>query len=104
MASQAPGVELHVADLAGVPEPTLARLLGPSLGAQLARLARGEDPRPVEAWRPVKSIGHEQTFPADLHSHLQLRPQLWASAEAVADRLHRGGLAGRTSATPSGWK
>jgi DNA polymerase-4 len=85
-----------VGDLARVPPGTLRRVLGVAAGAQLAELARGEDARPVEAHRPVKSVGHEQTFAADLHTHAHLHEHLVRMADAVGARLHESAQRGRT--------
>jgi len=85
-----------VAELAAIPVDTLCRVLGDANGRHLAALARGEDPRPVEANREPKSVGHEETFAADLHTHAELHHHLVRMADGVAERLQRGGLGGRT--------
>ncbi len=85
-----------VADLRAIPLPSLVRLVGPANGAQLSALAHGEDDRPVEADRAAKSIGHEETFAADLHSHRDLHPHLVRMADAVGARLVESGLSART--------
>ena len=55
-----------VRDLATTPRATLQRALGDNQGALLFDLAWGRDPRPVEPVRRERSIGHEQTFAADV--------------------------------------
>jgi DNA polymerase-4 len=44
----------------------------------------------------VKSIGHEQTFPTDLHDHAALEHQLVGLADGVASRLRAAHAAART--------
>jgi DNA polymerase-4 len=85
-----------VADLRRIPTPVLVRLVGPAHGAQLAALAHGEDERPVEADRAAKSIGHEETFAADLHTQADLHRHLVRMADAVGARVAESGLSGRT--------
>jgi DNA polymerase IV len=85
-----------VGDLAAVAEATLVHTLGKANGRHLHRLAQGIDERPVEPDRPVKSIGHEQTFAADLHERSELALEVVRMADAVASRLRHHGLAGRT--------
>ncbi|HYA68531.1 MAG TPA: DNA polymerase IV, partial [Acidimicrobiales bacterium] len=72
-----------VGDLSRVPPDTLRRVVGTSHGSQLASLARGEDPRTVVARRPVKSVGHEQTFAVDYDRPAQLHEHLVRMADAV---------------------
>lgn len=84
-----------IGDVAGYPESGLRARLGPAAGAHLAALARGEDPRRVEPDRGAVSIGHEETFPFDLHSHGELVPILLHQADRVAARLRRAGLRAR---------
>jgi DNA polymerase-4 len=59
-------------------------------------LARGHDPRPVEANRDIKSIGHEETYPYDQGGRDALHREVVRMADAVAARLRASGLAGRT--------
>jgi DNA polymerase IV len=87
---------MTVGDLAAVSEQTLCRRLGTSNGRHLARLARGEDARPVEAMRHAKSVGHEETFANDLRDGRDLRFHLVRMAEGVGSRLREGELQGRT--------
>jgi DNA polymerase-4 len=85
-----------VGDLAAVAEATLVHTLGKANGRHLHQLAQGMDERPVEPDRPVKSIGHEQTFAQDLHDRADLALEVVRMADAVASRLRHHGLAGRT--------
>lgn len=73
----------------------LYRVAG-SDGARLARLARGEDDRPVRPERDTKSVSAETTFNEDLRGLDDLEPVLWRLAEKVSARLKRAGLAGRS--------
>lgn len=67
----------------------LDRAVGAALGARLAQLARGEDPRTVETERVEKSIGHEETFDHDILDRPFLRSELLRLADRVAARLRR---------------
>jgi DNA polymerase-4 len=86
---------VSVGDLAAADEAALRRALG-SAGPDLARLARGEDPREVEPGVAAKSVGSEDTFEQDLAGEEALLPHLREQAERVARRLRAAGLAGRT--------
>ncbi len=91
------GLGVHtVADLAELDEPALVGCLGVAHGRHLFRLAWGVDDRPVEVDREMKSIGHEETFSADLHTHAQLVRELVRLADAVAARLRAHGRTART--------
>ncbi|MGD0983535.1 MAG: DNA polymerase IV [Acidimicrobiales bacterium] len=85
-----------IGDLAKVEAPHLARLVGRAAGAQLHELAWARDDRPVVMGRPVKSVGHEETFAVDLRDPEQLRLEAARMADAVSSRLRASGLAGRT--------
>jgi DNA polymerase-4 len=85
-----------VGDLADLPEATVVKVLGRAQGHHLHRLAHADDPRPVEADRQVKSIGHEETFPVDLTDREELGRVLGRQADAVAARLRATGVRGRT--------
>jgi DNA polymerase IV len=85
-----------IGELARIPEDTLCRSVGVANGHQLAQLARGEDPRRVEATRAVKSVGHEETFAADIAVHAGLHRHVVRMADAVGTRLREARLAGRT--------
>jgi DNA polymerase-4 len=85
-----------VGDLAALPDGALERAVGTSGGAHLAALARGEDPRPVVTDQAAKSIGHEETFAADLWDRGRLHGHLVRLADASASAMRRAGLATRT--------
>jgi len=85
-----------IGDLDRLGEAELERRFG-RWGTRLARLARGEDPRAVEAERPAEhSVGHEHTFAEDQDELRVLERTLLELAEKVARRLRRQGVAGRT--------
>jgi DNA polymerase IV len=85
-----------IGDLDRRGEAELERLFG-RWGTRLARLARGEDPRAVEAEGPAEqSVGHEHTFAEDQDETRVLERTLLELAEKVARRLRRQGVAGRT--------
>jgi DNA polymerase-4 len=85
-----------VGELAALPEDTLVRTLGRAAGHHLHELAWNRDERPVVADQEVKSIGHEETFPADLHDHAALEHKLVGLADGVASRLRAAQVAART--------
>ncbi len=65
-------------------------------GEHLARLARGQDDRPVTPDGQAKSIGQEQTFATDVADLDALRQVLADQADHVARRLRRARLRART--------
>jgi DNA polymerase IV len=85
-----------VGDLASVALPLLIASLGRASGVHLSQLAMGNDDRPVEPHRDPKSIGHEETYPRDLHEPAELDRELVRLCDAVASRLRHRGIAGRT--------
>ena len=85
-----------VGDLASLPVHTLVDALGPALGRGLHDLAHNRDHRAVQPDRAPKSIGHEETYGRDHHDAEPLRREVVRLADAVASRLRRQGLAGRT--------
>jgi DNA polymerase-4 len=85
-----------VGDLAHLPEATLVGALGQANGHHRRALAWAKDDRAVEPGRPVKSIGHEETFPTDRHDAADLHRELIRQSDAVASRLRRHGTVGRT--------
>lgn len=85
-----------VGDMADLPPGTLERTVGAAVGSHLARLARGEDPRPVVPERAAKSIGHEETFASDIWERPELHRRLVPMVEASANALRRSNLAART--------
>jgi DNA polymerase-4 len=85
-----------VKELAAVPEESLCRSVGAANGRLLAALARGDDRRVVESSREAKSVGHEETFAADLHRHDELHAHLVRMADAVGNRVREARVTART--------
>jgi DNA polymerase-4 len=85
-----------VGELSRIPLETLVGALGQALGRHLHDLSNGRDPRPVEPVRDTKSVGHEETYAADLVEPAELRKEALRMADAVGARLRAAGLAGRT--------
>lgn len=85
-----------VRDLAELERGSLIAAVGKSHGAHLYQLAWGIDERPVEVGRVMKSIGHEETFATDRHTHDELQRELVRLADGVAARLRAQGKAART--------
>jgi DNA polymerase-4 len=87
---------LTVGDLAALEVEVVVGALGRSQGRHLHALANGIDARAVVPDRRPKSIGHEETFPRDLHRRGELGRELTGLTDAVAARLRRHEVAGRT--------
>ena len=85
-----------IGDIAALPVQSLVSAVGDSHGRHLHAVASGVDDRPVEPDQQVKSIGHEETFPRDVHDAERLGREIVRMADAVASRLRAAGLAGRT--------
>jgi DNA polymerase-4 len=85
-----------VGDLARLPRDVLEQAVGRAHGSHLADLARGMDDRPVVADRAVKSVSHEETYPADRYEPDQLKTEILRMSDAVGTRIRRAALAGRT--------
>jgi DNA polymerase IV len=83
------------ADLANADVSALAAIVG-DRAEELIQLARGDDDRPVEADRAPKSYGEENTFEHDQRWGDALSNAVTAHAHAVARRLRRDALRGRT--------
>ena len=84
-----------VGDLARVPAATLRRELGLP-GEQLHALAWGRDTRPVTPQREEKSVGAEETFPADVDDPEVIRNELLALSGRTAQALRAAGCVART--------
>ncbi len=82
--------------LSDAPDEVLERVLGGGAAAHVRALARGIDARPVVVGAGAKTVGAEQTFERDLHSHDELLAPLLAQSAKVAARLVEAGLWGRT--------
>jgi DNA polymerase-4 len=87
-----------VGDLAAVPVDNLRATVGDSAGRHLHRLAHARDDRAVVPNQQPKSIGHEETYAQDHHTLATIEVELVKLADAVASRLRRAGMAGRTVA------
>jgi len=85
-----------VGDLARMELRDVTALVGEANGRHLHALAHGRDDRPVVADQAVKSVSHEETFVRDLHDLATLQREAVRMADAVAARLRRRDLAGRT--------
>lgn len=85
----------RVDQLLAVPEAELTRYMGP-LGHHLARMARGEDDRPVTPESPSKSHGAETTFRHDLVEPERLKAVMLDLVQEVAFRLRQDGVLART--------
>jgi DNA polymerase-4 len=85
-----------VGDLAALPEEAVVAALGDALGRHLHALAWAQDTRPVVPDLKPKSVGHEETFAKDHHTHETLDPELVRMADSVGARLRKSGLQGRT--------
>jgi DNA polymerase-4 len=65
-------------------------------GEHLLLLARGIDDRPVVPHHEAKSIGHETTFETDIDDPEEVRKTLLALSDAVAVRLRKHDVEGKT--------
>lgn len=83
-----------IGQVAAAPPDILFRVAG-AQGPRLARLARGEDDRPVEPHSDRKSISAETTFEYDMRSGPDLEAVLWRLCERVGRRARDAGCAGR---------
>jgi DNA polymerase-4 len=85
-----------IGDLAKVGEDSLKRLLGSAHGSQLHALAWGRDERAVVPDRPLKSVGHEETFAFDDRDMQSLQRQAVRMSDSVASRMRGAGVVART--------
>ncbi|MBO3084334.1 DNA polymerase IV [Cellulomonas fengjieae] len=85
-----------VAELADSEPATVQRAVGRVTGAHLVDLAWGRDPRPVVPGREEKSVGAEETFPADVADLAVVQDKARELADRCAVRLRSQGLVGRT--------
>ncbi len=91
-----------VGDLAAAARrPVVTGSLGNAVGLHLHALANGIDDRAVEPDRPVKSVGHEETFARDHHTHASLERELVRLSDAVGSPLARP-RPGRSDRHPQG--
>jgi DNA polymerase-4 len=85
-----------VGDLAQLDLQTLTSAVGAAHGQHLHDLSWGRDDRDVESDRETKSIGHEETFTHDRHTHDELMREMVRLADAVSSRLRASGTGART--------
>jgi DNA polymerase IV len=85
-----------VGDIAHAPLATLQHDLGAALGSHLAALAWGRDDRAVVPHAPEKSLGAEETFPADIGDPEVIRRELLRLSERTARALRDAGCVART--------
>jgi DNA polymerase-4 len=85
-----------VGDLAALDVGIICAAVGEAHGRHLYALAHAADDRDVVPERNAKSIGHEETFAADLTTHEELRVQLVRLCDAVARRTRASGVAAGT--------
>ncbi len=85
-----------VGDLAASDVGIICAAVGEAHGRHLYALAHAADDRDVVPERNAKSIGHEETFAADLTTHEELRVQLVRLCDAVARRTRAAGVAAGT--------
>ena len=81
-----------VGDVAHLPERTLVRALGQSAGVTLHRLAWGHDERRVVPHEPERSIGSDETFPADLDDAVEIKRELLKLSDRVAARMRAAAM------------
>ncbi|MEO5973870.1 MAG: DNA polymerase IV [Ilumatobacteraceae bacterium] len=85
-----------VGDMASFDVQTLQTIVGQASGQHLHELANAQDDRPVVASSEAKSIGHEETFSADIYRRDEIQTNLVRLADAVARRCRAEGLSPRT--------
>ena len=85
-----------VKDLAELPLDGLSATLGFATAAHLHNIAWGRDDRDVVIAHETKSVGHEQTYPTDLHGHQEAHIELLRLADAVSSRLRKSRLDAKT--------
>ncbi|HVA75673.1 MAG TPA: DNA polymerase IV [Acidimicrobiales bacterium] len=85
-----------VGDLAALPADTVTSSVGRAHGQHLYLLAHGIDDRRVVPDRDVKSISHEETYAVDRDDRDGLHSEIVRMADAVAARMRKAGLSGRT--------
>ena len=83
------------ADIKRLTEKELVGHFG-KIGKFYYSIVRGTDDRPVQPNRETKSIGAEDTFPADLQDIDDMNTELTRLAELVFERLNKKQLYGKT--------
>ncbi len=84
-----------IGDLARLPEPALASVVGADRAHGLRELARGHDDRDVVPDEGLKSVGGEETFDEDVRGEAALARCLLLQSARVGRRLRAHGLRGR---------
>lgn len=82
-------------DLRIFPIETLERIFGKN-GPRMHFLAMGIDDRSVETEHEIKSIGHELTFPEDIHDIESAEEKIFALAIKTGKRMRNKHVAGKT--------
>jgi len=85
-----------VGDIAHTPLATLRHEFGAAVGGHLWALAWGRDERRVVPRREEKSVGAEETFPADVSDPELIRRELLRLSGRTAHALRSAGCVGRT--------
>lgn len=85
-----------VGDIASMPVPTLARVVGEAQGKHLFELAWGRDPRTVTPEQHDRSISAENTFMTDVDDPEIIHAELLNLSDKVARRLRAGNVTTRT--------
>jgi DNA polymerase-4 len=85
-----------VADLARVPEPALAAMLGRAAGRHLRALANNRDPRPVRKHGRRRSIGSQHALGRSPRSEAEIDADLVAIVDRVTRRVRAARRVGRT--------
>jgi DNA polymerase IV len=85
-----------VGELARIPPEVLERVLGEAASRHLSELSHGRDVRDVVPYEAPKSIGHEETFEADIDDQQVLMREVLALSHRVAARLREEGFRART--------
>jgi len=85
-----------VGDLARIPEPTLAVILGPAAARHLHALANNRDPRRVRPRRRRRSIGSQHALGRRRRTPAELDTELVALVDRVTRRLRAAHRVGRT--------
>jgi DNA polymerase IV len=84
-----------VAQIAAADPRKLARAVGDRLAEHLGHLARGEDPREVDADRAAVTVGSEETLGEDTADRALLEARILVHADQVAERLRASGWRAR---------
>lgn len=82
-----------IGDIAGLPENSLARIVGKKFAAQMHDNANGIDNEPIiTEFQEAKSISVERTFAKDIVNPEELDREMFKVACTVAHRLRRQGF------------